>query len=51
MMERDHRKDLGVDVRKYLKNRSSRKSMRGTVWTGVNWLRIGTSGGREEGLL
>jgi hypothetical protein len=44
LRERDHVKDLGVDRRIMLK--CIFKKWDGEAWTGLIWLRIGTSNGR-----
>ena len=43
-METDHFEELGLDVRIILK--LVFKKGVGELWTGLIWLRIGTSGGR-----
>jgi hypothetical protein len=40
---RDHSEDLGVNRKMTLKHMLGKQD--GMVWTGFNWLRIGTSGG------
>ena len=44
LMETDHFEELGLDVRIILK--LVFKKGVGELWTGLIWLRIGTSGGR-----
>jgi hypothetical protein len=41
--ERDHMEDLGVDERMILQCMLNKSF--GKVWTGLIWLRLGTSGG------